>query len=114
MKNKIEFPWPPKECSPNNCSHWSKKAKARQKQKLDAHRITKAAKPVVDRSGKNIPLEITFHPPSRRGDLDNMVASAKHIIDGLSAAIFIDDRNFYPLTIIRGDVLKGGLVVIRF
>ena len=86
MRNKIEFPWPPKE----------------------------EARPCIDR-GCNLPLEITFHPPSkRRGDLDNQLASIKAGIDGLAAALYMDDRDFYPIKLLRGEPVKGGKVIMCF
>ena len=53
-----------------------------------------------------------FHPPDkRRRDLDNMLASAKQGIDAISAAIGLDDYHF-GFTIVRGEPVKGGRIVV--
>jgi len=58
-------------------------------------------------------LRITFHPPDmRRRDLDNMLASIKSQLDGIADVIGVDD-SMWGLTILRGDVAKGGCVCIE-
>ena len=51
-------------------------------------------------------LDITFHPPdNRRRDLDNMLASIKSGLDGISDALGVDDST-WTLTIRRGETCK--------
>lgn len=58
-------------------------------------------------------LDITFCPPDRRRrDLDNMLASAKAHLDGVSDGMKIDDSDF-TLTIRKGTPIKGGQIIIR-
>lgn len=58
-------------------------------------------------------LSITFYPPDRRKrDLDNMLASIKAGLDGLSDAIGIDDSEF-AITIRKGDAIKNGAINIE-
>ena len=59
-------------------------------------------------------LSLTFCPPDRRRrDLDNLLAAMKADFDGVSQALGIDDQLFEPLTLRRGDVVKGGVVVLE-
>lgn len=61
----------------------------------------------------NAELNITFNPPDRRRrDLDNMLAACKAYLDGISDALGVDDSNF-KLTIQKGEVVKGGQVVVE-
>lgn len=57
-------------------------------------------------------LDLHFCPPTRRSfDLDNALAAMKAALDGLSAVLRVDDRWFSP-RLHRGDVRKGGGVVV--
>src|SRR3546814_1588637 len=57
-------------------------------------------------------LAIEFYPPdARRRDLDNMLASVKHAIDGIAEAIGVDDSRF-SYSIARRAPIKGGRVSI--
>lgn len=59
-----------------------------------------------------IHLTITFHPPDRRRrDLDNMLASAKALLDGFANACQVDDHRF-ELTLRRGEPVKLGEVLV--
>ena len=59
-------------------------------------------------------LVVTFHAPDkRRRDLDNLLASMKADFDGLSQALGVDDQLFNPLTLRRGEQVKGGAVVLE-
>ena len=59
-------------------------------------------------------LAVTFHAPDkRRRDLDNLLASMKADFDGLSQALGVDDQLFNPLTLRRGEQVKGGAVVLE-
>jgi crossover junction endodeoxyribonuclease RusA len=60
-----------------------------------------------------VKMQITFCPPdARRRDRDNMIASCKALMDGLSDAIGIDDRHFIP-TYQIGEIRKGGAVIVE-
>lgn len=73
---------------------------------------TKAAIGVVEASLKRIAVEITAFPPDRRcRDLDNI---QKAIFDGLvNAKLIGDDEQIDDIRVIRGDVVKGGVVKIK-
>lgn len=59
-------------------------------------------------------LSLTFCPPDkRRRDLDNLLAAMKPDFDGVSQALGVDDQLFEPLTLRRGEPVKGGRVVLE-
>ena len=92
----VTLPWPPKELSPNQKSHWAKKAKFAKQYRLICWALAKEAKLEANKEGK-VHLEITFFPPDKRHrDADNMVASIKSGLDGLADALQVNDRMFLP------------------
>lgn len=104
----IELPWPHPALAPNraNGKHWAGLAAIKQKAKADAYVLAKAAgigqgfDPVISR-----PLSILFiAPDKRRRDLDGCHGSIKHYLDGIAAALGIDDSQFRPVTL---DYQKG-------
>lgn len=112
----IVLPWPPKELNPNNkpASKAGRMArhKIEQTYKESCFWLTKQAQETV--SGDRVHLTITFVPPDRRGrDLDNMLASIKHGLDGVAAALGVNDKIFRPVTLdVAGEI--GGMVKIEF
>ena len=105
---EVTFGWPPRELSPNARVHWSKKAGAAKAYKTACWAITKEAKATAPAEGP-IPLRIEFVPPDRRPrDLDNMLASIKHGLDGLALALGVNDKRFtLALSVSEG---IGGMV----
>jgi len=108
---RIELPWPPRALWPNARGHWTRKAKASKQYREDAtltcimQRVPNMAAPVTAR--------ITFCPPDRRArDLDNMLSAIKAGIDAIASRIAVDDQHWH-MTIARGDVRKGGAVVVE-
>lgn len=92
----FSVPYPPKILSPNSRTHWAVKHRVFQKYKGDCFVLAKACRPVL--GDKDIHLLLKFHPQkARRRDIDNAVASAKAILDGISAAWGIDDSKFHIL-----------------
>jgi len=49
----------------------------------------------------------------RRRDLDNLLAASKSALDAVAAALAMDDREFEPVTLRRGDVCKAGMLVVE-
>lgn len=77
-----------------------------------AYYTARALLPVGKRWAKRCHLAIQFCPPNRRKrDLDNMLASLKATLDGLSDAMGVDDSG-WSLTLTRGEPVKGGAVFI--
>jgi crossover junction endodeoxyribonuclease RusA len=109
----IELPWPPSALLPNAASPgaWRVKQSAAKRYRADCDILCRAGldKPEeIDRAH----LTIRFCPPDRRRrDLDNMLASFKQGLDAISTRIGIDDYHF-GLTILRGEPVKGGSVVV--
>jgi crossover junction endodeoxyribonuclease RusA len=105
----LVFPWPPSPLKPNVKTHWATKAKAVKEYKEACFYLTKE---------QNLPtkeyteLHLIFTPPSRRHyDLDNLLASMKAGLDGMSMALNIDDRCFTKITIEKTKEI-GGMVKI--
>lgn len=112
---KLILPWPPSILSPNNRSHWAKKARAKAAYTNTAYCLTVGAKkrrtPPKD---KTLPVVITFRPPSKRHfDIDNCLASIKAGIDGVALALRVNDVQFRPMTLHWGEVVKNGEVEIE-
>lgn len=115
---KIMLPWVNPALAPNrrNGKHWSSTHSAKIKRYADARVLTMQAmrqQGYVPPPGA-LPLVVTFHAPDkRRRDLDNLLASLKADFDGVSQALGVDDQLFDPVTLRRGDVVKGGCVVVE-
>lgn len=61
-----------------------------------------------------VPVTLTFCPPDKRKrDLDNLLAASKAVLDGVAAALLMDDREFEPVTLKRGELVKGGALVLE-
>lgn len=108
---RIEFPWPPACLSPNARDHWGDKAKAAAKTRRDAS-IACMAAGVRKLPWGAMHVQITFHAATRRAyDLDNALARCKSLLDGVADATGIDD-SLWSLSIMRGDPVKGGAIII--
>lgn len=104
----IVLGWPAPELSPNSRCHWSKKSAVRAHARFEGFIEAKAANAPA---GRNI--AITFHAPDKRKrDIDNMLASVKSHLDGISQAIGVDDSE-WSITITKGEVRKGGCVIVE-
>jgi crossover junction endodeoxyribonuclease RusA len=61
-----------------------------------------------------VPVTLTFClPDKRKRDLDNLLAASKAVLDGVAAALLMDDREFEPVTLKRGEARKGGAMVLE-
>jgi crossover junction endodeoxyribonuclease RusA len=108
----ITFPWPDKRLSPNARLHRLKRAQLVREARRAAYYITRAVIEPGKVWPKGLHIKIEFCPPdNRRRDLDNMLASNKATLDGLSDALGVDDSN-WTLTLERGAVIIGGAVNI--
>lgn len=113
-----QLPWPDPALNPNrkNGKHWGATSAAKDKRKADARWLVLVEMrkngyvPPVGR----LPVSLTFCPPDkRRRDLDNLLASMKSDLDGVAQALGMDDQNFDPLTLKRGEPVKGGCVIVE-
>lgn len=110
----IELPWYSSKITPNSRTFWRKKDEIRAKYKEDCYYIAKECE-YRCASGVKIGVKIIFHPPDKRArDLDNCLASIKSGLDGVAMALGVNDKNFRPITIDFGDVVKNGKIVIEF
>ena len=73
---------------------------------------TKAAVGITKESSSSIGIEIFAFPPDKRcRDLDNIL---KAIFDALvSSKLIKDDEQIDDIRVVRGDVVKGGMVKIK-
>jgi crossover junction endodeoxyribonuclease RusA len=111
----IEMAWPPRALSPNGRVHFMQKTRFKQAAKDTAYWLTKQAtrcKP-LDHDGE-IAVRIIAHPPKawRTGDADNLIASCKSQLDGIAAALQVNDRQFRAPTVEWAQRVEGGKLVI--
>jgi len=107
----VELPWPPRELSPNARPHHMAKARATKAYRSTAHWAAKSANARAPNGLGDISLEVTFYPPSRRPDRQNMPGWIKAGIDGIADAIGVNDRRFNP-TYHYAEPIKGGKVTV--
>ena len=114
---KITLPWVDPSLNPNRTKgmHWASTSGKRAKRKADARLLTLQA---MRQEGYTPPpgalaLDVTFvQPDKRRRDRDNLLASLKHDLDGISQALGVDDQHFEPVTIRREYGSKPGAVIV--
>lgn len=109
---KLEFPWPPKELSPNTRQHWASLARAKKSYRAQCALL--ARKQGAQKMEATLLLvKVTFHAPTRRAyDLDNALARMKSGLDGLADVLGVDDC-FWAYAMYRGEPTKGGRVVLE-
>ena len=106
----LTLDWPPSILSPNNRSHWARKAKVKAKFRSDCFYLAKSIPLPLFVDG-NISVTIVFNPPTKRKyDIDNLLASMKSGLDGVADAWGVNDTRFRPITIDFGAIVKGGNV----
>ena len=108
---RVVLPWPCRELSPNARVHWAKKARVAKNYRAVAHTMARKVLWPVNLEIARVVIE--FYPPdNRRRDLDNMLASMKPAIDGIAAAIGVDDSK-WEISMKKGAAVEGGLVVVE-
>ncbi|MEI4473549.1 hypothetical protein [Frigidibacter sp. MR17.24] len=108
----VTLPWPRRELSPNWTGKLKDKFRAKKAEKIDTVYACWAAG-IRHIDAGALHLKLTFHPPcNRRRDMDNLIASMKHAIDGIAQATGIDD-SAYAIAAARGEARKGGSVVVE-
>lgn len=110
----IILPFPDKILWPNGRGHWAAKNRAFQKHKEWARLATLSAIPRCFRwNGEPVKLRITITPKTRHPiDRDNCVAAMKAYVDGVSAALVVDDQHFLVPEITFAEPCKPGAVEI--
>jgi crossover junction endodeoxyribonuclease RusA len=108
---RIDLPWPDRRLSPNARVHWSAKASATKKARVDAAWLAREAG-LQAMTADAIKATIIFSPKTARAyDLDNALASLKPAIDGIAAVVGVDDSR-WDFELCRGIPTKGGRVKI--
>lgn len=94
----ITLSWPNKLLSPNDRSHWAKKAPIKAAYRNEAY--WKAQKHGVILPPERHHVTIIFYPPTNaQRDVDNCLASLKSGLDGAADGLGINDKYFRPITI---------------
>ncbi len=110
---RVEFPWPPKELSPNRRDHWSKRQRAAKWAREYAWYATTKAGGRPTKATK-FKKSITFYPPNRRRvDEDNLRIRCKSFVDGIADVLGVDDTLFRGVEIHWGEIVPGGKVEIN-
>ena len=110
----IRLIWQHASLAPNRRSgkHWTATHALKVAAKNDAYIAAKAAGAFNAPDG-DIPLSILFlTPDKRRRDLDGCLSSLKPALDGIAAAIGVDDYRFRPILVDRAPGPKGGAVIV--
>jgi crossover junction endodeoxyribonuclease RusA len=110
----VVLPWPDSALLPNRSKgrRWSFNQTEKQAARLIA---------ISEASGFNIGdvtvdhrVTIIFEPPDRRWrDTDGAFAALKPSLDGIAAALGIDDYHFNPFVLDRRDPVRGGRVTVK-
>ena len=113
---RIDLPFPPASLNPNNKSgrHWAETNAVKVGYRQTCWALTLQAAPGYIAPEGDIALKLTFvQPPNRhRSDADNLLAAMKAGLDGVAAALKIDDSRFEPVTICRRHG-KPGVVIVE-
>lgn len=109
---RLTLPWPDSILNPNNRSHWRAKLEAKRSARESAYCLAYNLHTALD-GQKKYQVELIFCPPDKRPrDLDNMLSSQKHALDGMCKALKINDRMIRPV-LDWGPVVRGGRVEVR-
>jgi len=114
----VTLGWPSRALSPNARSHWAALARAKKAARKEGYITTWMSQtrgtPYLSLDGAaSISIQVTFIPPgSRRRDLDNLIASIKPHLDGISDAIGIDDSRWIWAAPVIAKPEKPGRVVV--
>jgi crossover junction endodeoxyribonuclease RusA len=116
----ITLPFPSSDLMPNRRlgKHWGQTNAVKVRAFEDAYVLANEAikgygGPWHPTNGR-VPVTLTFCAPDKRHrDLDNLLAASKSALDGVAAALLMDDREFEPVTIRRGEVAKPGALVVH-
>lgn len=98
----IHLPFPDAALFPNRSKgrHWTALASTRDAAHKAGYWATKQAAADYVAPDGHIPLSLLFLTPDKRHrDADNMLAAAKHLLDGMASALGVDDRRFKPLLV---------------
>jgi crossover junction endodeoxyribonuclease RusA len=122
---KYEFPWPPRELSPNVSVHWRTLGKAKQEYKEACGWIIRAGfdpiplgpgiaytQPYTGRLKPPVTAQVTFVCDARRRDPDNHMAMLKPLWDALVEMGVLEDDSHDKLKIAEPKWERGEKKVI--
>lgn len=126
MKNEIEhlqkavtvvLPWPDRKLNPNYSKgrHWTSTTDERKTARTAAQVLTMAAMQSAGPRTFDGDLEVTIvfmAPDKRHRDRDNLLSALKPSLDGVADALRVNDSQFNPITISRGNGMKPGYVIV--
>ena len=113
MNAEIFLPWPSKALSPNSSGHWSKQSKAKKAYRTYAGWCVREQH-IGKINADALHVKLTFFPPDNRArDLDNMIASLKSGLDGISDVIGVDDSRWTLSASKAAPIAKEGMVKIE-
>lgn len=108
------LPWPDRILSPNAHAHWRAKETAR-KDAINFGYYLAYSVSGAELQGKDIYMTVRINPPDRRKhDVDNVLASLKPMLDGLTRGLGFDDSQIKRVIIDRRIYIKGGEITITF
>ena len=88
-----EFPWPPRELSPNARVHWAMLARVKRAYKEACGWTIRAAIQAPWHLGSPVTAQVTFVCDGRRRDADNHLAMLKPLWDALvEMGVLVDDN----------------------
>ena len=111
----IKLPFPPAELFPNRSSgkHWASLYKLKQAYKEDCFLLTLASVQGLVAIGDIRVTLIYVMPDKRHRDVDNCLAASKAGLDGMAAALKVDDKKFQPVTVYRIPGVKPGCLIVQ-
>lgn len=112
--SELEFPFPPRELSPNARVHWAKKARAAKDYRATAYILCKQAGVKLPETTGKLHVWLDFYAKDkRRFDGDNLLASMKAGIDGIAEYYQINDSRFIFHPYLKDEIIKNGCVKVR-
>lgn len=100
------LPYPNATLNPNTCKHFYMKAKIKSKAKVIGYELAKLDYGAFPNENRLELLLIVHRKDKRVYDLDNVLASAKSVLDGVFSGLGVDDSLVDKITIQRGEVDK--------
>ncbi len=111
----IRLPWPPSKASSNGSQgdyHGKARARASYKQECAIACHQQQVQPMPAEG--DVTVTVTYYPPRNgRLDWDNISNRAKQGFDAVAKAIRVDDGRWWPVTVERGEKVRGGAILVH-